>query len=374
MSSCSTSCCPTATASPSARSCASAGTGRPVLMLTARDAVEDRVRGLDGGADDYLPKPFSFDELAARLRALVRRGPVERPVELRAGDLRLVPASRRAWRGDCELDLSTTERALLEALLRHRGQVLDRTQLLDHAWDASHDRRSNVVDVYIRYLREKVDRPFGVTSIETVRGTGYRLRADGGRRDGEPDGPRAPARARDAGVRPRHSGRAGRARRVPAPAAGGRARLLADRGPAPAGRRSRHAGAQHGDDHRPRSERAGRARRRRRPGAGPQRRRRRRRARRLAVRAADRRRGPPGERRPGHGRRAGRRRRGRARCGCWPCRRATGSRWSAARWRTATTPWPASIACCWWACPPRCWSPRWPATSRRPAACAPSCG
>ena len=155
----------------------------PVLMLTARDAVEDRVRGLDGGADDYLPKPFSFDELAARLRALVRRGPVERPVELRAGDLRLLPASRRAWRGDSELELSTTERALLEVLLRHRGQVLDRNQLLDHAWDARQDRRSNVVDVYIRYLREKVDRPFGLTSIETVRGTGYRLRADGGRRE-----------------------------------------------------------------------------------------------------------------------------------------------------------------------------------------------
>jgi two-component system OmpR family response regulator len=155
----------------------------PILMLTARDAVEDRVRGLDGGADDYLPKPFSFDELAARLRALARRGPVERPVELRAGDLRLSPASRRAWRGERELDLSTTERELLEVLLRHRGQVLDRGQLLDHAWDTRQERQSNVVDVYIRYLREKVDRPFGVTSIETVRGTGYRLRADGGRRE-----------------------------------------------------------------------------------------------------------------------------------------------------------------------------------------------
>jgi two-component system, OmpR family, response regulator len=157
------------------------GDWTPILMLTARDAVEDRVRGLDGGADDYVAKPFSFDELAARVRALARRGPVERPVELTAGDLRLLPAQRRAWRGDTELQLSTTEYALLEALLRHRGQVLDRTQLLDHAWPADQDHRSNVVDVYIRYLREKVDRPFGVQSIETIRGTGYRLRGDGGR-------------------------------------------------------------------------------------------------------------------------------------------------------------------------------------------------
>jgi two-component system OmpR family response regulator len=157
-----------------------AGIWTPVLMLTARDGVEDRVRGLDGGADDYLSKPFSFDELAARLRALARRGPVERPVVLTAGDLRYDPATRRASRGDAELDLSTTERALLETFLRHRGQVLDRDQLLEQAWDPRHQPRSNVVDVYVRYLREKVDRPFGVESIETVRGTGYRLRADGG--------------------------------------------------------------------------------------------------------------------------------------------------------------------------------------------------
>ena len=153
----------------------------PVLMLTARDAVEDRVRGLDGGADDYLSKPFSFDELGARLRALARRGPVERPAILIAGDLRYDPASRRAWRGDAELDLSTTERALLETFLRHRGQVLDREQLLSHAWPGDASRRSNVVDVFVRYLREKIDRPFAVESIETVRGTGYRLRTDGGR-------------------------------------------------------------------------------------------------------------------------------------------------------------------------------------------------
>jgi two-component system OmpR family response regulator len=157
------------------------GVQTPVLMLTARDAVEDRVRGLDGGADDYLAKPFSFDELAARVRALARRGPVARPVVLTAGDLGYDPAGRRAWRGEAELDLSTTERALLETFLRHKGQVLDREQLLAHAWGATGERRSNVVDVFVRYLREKVDRPFGVASIETVRGTGYRLRADGGR-------------------------------------------------------------------------------------------------------------------------------------------------------------------------------------------------
>jgi two-component system OmpR family response regulator len=152
----------------------------PVLMLTARDAVEDRIRGLDGGADDYLTKPFSFDELAARLRALVRRGAVERPAVLSAGDLRLDPASRRVWRGETEIALSTAEHALLEVFLRHPGQLLDRGQLLQHAWEDPDRRTSNVVDVYVRYLREKVDRPFGVVSLETVRGTGYRLRADGG--------------------------------------------------------------------------------------------------------------------------------------------------------------------------------------------------
>ena len=157
------------------------GTQSPVLMLTARDAVDDRVRGLDTGADDYLTKPFSLAELAARLRALGRRGPVERPPVLAAGDLILDPAARRVARGDVEIDLSAREFALLQTLMRHPGQVLDRLQLLDHVWDGEYENRSNVVDVYIRYLREKVDRPFGVTSIETVRGAGYRLRADGGR-------------------------------------------------------------------------------------------------------------------------------------------------------------------------------------------------
>ena len=158
------------------------GVWSPVLMLTARDAVEDRVAGLDGGADDYLVKPFVFAELLARLRALARRGPVERPTVLRAGDLSLDPATRQVCRGHDEIVLSAKEYVLLETFMRRPGQVLDRFQLLEHAWDAAYENRSNVVDVYVRYLREKVDRPFGVTSIETVRGAGYRLRVDGGRR------------------------------------------------------------------------------------------------------------------------------------------------------------------------------------------------
>jgi two-component system OmpR family response regulator len=156
----------------------------PILMLTARDAVEDRVIGLDGGSDDYLTKPFSFAELSARLRALVRRGPVERPTVLRAGDLHLDPASRRVWRNGTDISLSAKEHALLETFMRRPGEVLDRFQLLEHAWDNEYENRSNIVDVYVRYVREKVDRPFGVESIETVRGAGYRLRADGGRPPG----------------------------------------------------------------------------------------------------------------------------------------------------------------------------------------------
>ncbi len=153
----------------------------PVLLLTARDAVEDRVRGLDGGADDYLTKPFSLAELTARLRALVRRGPGERPVVLAAGDLRLDPATREVRRGEAEIELSAREFALLETLIRRPGQVFTQTQLLDAAWDLGCEQRSNVVEVYVRYLREKIDRPFGVSSIETVRGVGYRLRTDGGK-------------------------------------------------------------------------------------------------------------------------------------------------------------------------------------------------
>ncbi len=155
-----------------------AACGRRCLMLTARDAVEDRVAGLDAGADDYLPKPFSFVELLARLRALARRGAGERPVALEVGSLRLDPASHRVWRGDAEIELSTKEFALLETFMRRPGQVLSRNQLLEHAWDIAYENRSNVVDVYVRYLREKVDRPFGCDSLETVRGAGYRLRSE----------------------------------------------------------------------------------------------------------------------------------------------------------------------------------------------------
>ena len=154
------------------------GVWSPVLMLTARDAVEDRVAGLDRGADDYLVKPFSFAELRARLRALSRRGPVERPVVVEVGELRLDPATRQVWRGATEISLSTREFALLEAFMRRPGQVMSRFQLLEHAWDYEYENRSNVVDVYVRYLRQKVDRPFGADSIETVRGAGYRLRKD----------------------------------------------------------------------------------------------------------------------------------------------------------------------------------------------------
>ena len=159
----------------------SAGVWTPVLMLTARDAVEDRVSGLDAGADDYLGKPFSLAELLARLRALVRRGGIERPTELLVDDLKLDPASRRVWRGETEIALSPKEFALLETFMRRPGEVLSRLQLIEHAWDFAYENRSNVDDVYVRYLREKVDRPFGRSSIETVRGAGYRLNEADGR-------------------------------------------------------------------------------------------------------------------------------------------------------------------------------------------------
>ena len=157
-----------------------AGVGSPVLMLTARDSVRDRVAGLDSGADDYLTKPFSYAELLARLRALFRRGHGARAAELRAGELRLDPASRRAWRGEVEVELSPKEFAVLEVFMRRPGEVLSRFELLEHAWDYEYDNRSNVVDAYVRLLRAKIDRPFGTRAIETVRGAGYRLREDGG--------------------------------------------------------------------------------------------------------------------------------------------------------------------------------------------------
>jgi two-component system, OmpR family, response regulator len=153
------------------------GVWSPVIMLTARDAVDDRVAGLDGGADDYLTKPFSFAELLARLRALARRGAVERPAVLEVDGLRLDPAARRAWRGEREVSLSAKEFRLLEVFMRHPGEVLTRYQLLEQAWDYDYENRSNIVDVYVRYLRDKVDRPFGISQLETVRGAGYRLAA-----------------------------------------------------------------------------------------------------------------------------------------------------------------------------------------------------
>jgi DNA-binding response OmpR family regulator len=147
----------------------------PVLMLTARDAVPDRIRGLDGGADDYLVKPFAFSELLSRVRAVTRRGRPARPVVLRCGPLALDPATRAATVGGTQVSLSPREFALLEMLLARDGAVVTRTELLDHVWDSSYDGASNVVDVYVRSLRDKIDRRFGVRLIHTVRGSGYRV-------------------------------------------------------------------------------------------------------------------------------------------------------------------------------------------------------
>jgi two-component system OmpR family response regulator len=150
-------------------------------MLTARGAVEDRVAGLDSGADDYLVKPFAIAELLARLRSLVRRGVSERPAVLQVGDLALDPAARTVRRGEAEIQLSTKEFSLLESFMRQPGQVLSRLQLLEHAWDFAYEAQSNVVDVHVGRLRDKIDRPFGRKSLETVRGVGYRLREGDGR-------------------------------------------------------------------------------------------------------------------------------------------------------------------------------------------------
>jgi two-component system OmpR family response regulator len=155
------------------------GVWAPVLMLTARDSVEDRVAGLDSGADDYLVKPFSFAELLARLRALARRGDSERPAILLVDDLRLDPATREVARGSTPIQLTGKEFALLETFMRRAGEVLSRLQLLEHAWDFAYDNRSNIVDVYVRRLRRKIDEPFERRSLETVRGAGYRLRREG---------------------------------------------------------------------------------------------------------------------------------------------------------------------------------------------------
>src|SRR5438067_647881 len=155
------------------------GVWAPVLMLTAREAVEDRVAGLDSGADDYLVKPFALAELLARLRSLARRNLPERPVQLAVGDLVLDPARRTVRRGAAAIGLSGKEFALLGTMMRRPGEVLSRLELLEHSWDFAYEARSNVVDVYVRRLRDKIDRPFGADSIETVRGAGYRLRESG---------------------------------------------------------------------------------------------------------------------------------------------------------------------------------------------------
>jgi two-component system OmpR family response regulator len=154
------------------------GVWSPVLMLTARDGVEDRVAGLDSGADDYLVKPFALAELHARLRSLVRRGRPERPTVLQVGDLRLDPARREVHRGDEPIDLSAKEFALLEALMRRPGDVLSRLELIEQAWDIAYESRSNIVEVYMGRLRRKLDEPYGTRSLETVRGVGYRLHQD----------------------------------------------------------------------------------------------------------------------------------------------------------------------------------------------------
>jgi DNA-binding response OmpR family regulator len=152
----------------------------PILMLTAKDGEWDQVEALDTGADDYLTKPFSFAVLLARLRALIRRGARERPTILQAGDLRLDPAAKRAWRGDVEVDLTAREVALLEFLLRRSGETLSKREILAHVWDDDFDGDPNIVEVYIRHLRNKLDRPFGRAGIETLRGAGYRMATHGG--------------------------------------------------------------------------------------------------------------------------------------------------------------------------------------------------
>ncbi|MHB1536730.1 MAG: response regulator transcription factor [Acidimicrobiales bacterium] len=154
-----------------------AGRWAPILVLTARDTVEDRIQGLDAGADDYLGKPFAFGELLARLRALMRRGAAERPAVLSVGDLVLDPAAREVRRAGQEVDLTSKEFALLELLMRHPGVVLSRSRILEHVWDFAFDPSSNVVDQYVAYLRRKLDKPFGRSDIQTIRGAGYRLRA-----------------------------------------------------------------------------------------------------------------------------------------------------------------------------------------------------
>jgi two-component system, OmpR family, response regulator len=156
------------------------GDWTPILVLTAKDGEWDEVEALDTGADDYLTKPFSYAVLVARLRALLRRGARERPAELSAGDLRLDPAARVVRRGDTVVELTARELAVLEFLLRRRGEVLPKREILDHVWDGDFAGDPNIVEVYVGRLRNKLDRPFGRSTIQTLRGSGYRLAADGG--------------------------------------------------------------------------------------------------------------------------------------------------------------------------------------------------
>ncbi|WP_093620981.1 response regulator transcription factor [Actinoplanes philippinensis] len=152
----------------------------PIVMLTAKDGEWDQVEGLDTGADDYLTKPFSYPVLVARLRAVARRGARERPVQLTAGDLRIDPAARRVWRAETEIDLTAREFALLAFMARNTGDVVSKQRILEAVWDADFDGDPNIVEVYVRHLRNKIDRPFGREAIQTIRGAGYRLGGDGG--------------------------------------------------------------------------------------------------------------------------------------------------------------------------------------------------
>ena len=186
----------------------------PVLMLTARDAIDDRVQGLDSGADDYLVKPFSFVELLARVRAMSRRGPIQRTVMLEVGDLRLDSARHQVWRGDTPVDLSRKEYAILEALMRHAGDVLSRFDLLEQVWGYDYENRSNIVEVYIRYLREKIDRPFGRCRPSEESDTAF---ARTSRRTQALAAPNADPVAPDVDVRRGDGGPAGRTDRVPVP-------------------------------------------------------------------------------------------------------------------------------------------------------------
>ena len=155
-----------------------AGNWTPILMLTAKDGEFDEAEALDTGADDFLSKPFSYVVLVARLRALLRRGAPQRPAVLSLGDLRLDPASHRCWRGEAEISLTAIEFSILEFLLRRAGQVVSKAEILEQVWDPAYSGDDNIVEVYVRYLRKKIDAPFGRRGIETVRGAGYRLAAE----------------------------------------------------------------------------------------------------------------------------------------------------------------------------------------------------